>query len=91
MNLRALNAKKVGEAMDDIDAWNKLSELRIPVLVIVGRLDLPNLLQRSAQIAEVVPEAELVTMENVAHLPALEAPQQCAEIIVEFLARRNIG
>lgn len=90
MNLRALNAKKVGEATDDIDAWNKLSELRIPVLVIVGQLDLPNLLQRSAQIAEVVPDAELVTMENVAHLPALEAPRQCAEIIVEFLARRNI-
>jgi pimeloyl-ACP methyl ester carboxylesterase len=91
MNLRALSAKEVGEATDDIDAWNKLSEIRIPVLVLVGRLDLPNLLERSAQIAKVVPDAELVTMENVAHLPALEAPQQCAEIIVKFLARHHVG
>jgi pimeloyl-ACP methyl ester carboxylesterase len=91
MNLRALSAKEVGEATDDIDAWNKLSEIRIPVLVIVGRLDLPNLLQRSAQIAEIVPDAELVTMENVAHLPALEAPRLCAEIIAEFLVRHHIG
>ena len=91
MNFRALSAKEVGDVTDDIDAWNKLSEIRVPTLVIVGRLDLPNLLERSAQIVKAVPGAEMVTMENVAHLPAMEAPQQCAEIIAKFLVRRHIG
>ena len=90
MNLRALQAINVGEATDDIDAWKNLSKIQIPVLVINGQFDLPHILERSARIAEVFPDAELVTMENVAHLPALEGPTRCAEIIARFLERREI-
>jgi pimeloyl-ACP methyl ester carboxylesterase len=90
MNLRALNAASVGEATDNVDAWNNLSKIQVPVLLMVGQLDLPHLQERSARIAEIIPHAELVLMKDVAHLPALEAPQQCAEIIAKFLARHNI-
>jgi pimeloyl-ACP methyl ester carboxylesterase len=90
MNLRALNAPSVGEATDDVDAWNNLSKIQAPVLLMVGQLDLPHLQERSARMAEVIPGAEFVSMKDVAHLPALEAPRQCAEIIAKFLARHNI-
>ena len=90
MNRRALNAASAGEATDSVDAWNNLSKIQIPVLLIVGALDLPHLQERSAQMAEIMPDAEFVSMSDVAHLPALEAPQQCAEIISKFLARHNI-
>ena len=90
MNLRALNAPNVGEATDNVDAWNNLSKIQVPVLLMVGQLDLPHLQERSARMAEIIPGAELVSMKDVAHLPALEAPHRCAEIIAKFLARHNI-
>jgi pimeloyl-ACP methyl ester carboxylesterase len=90
MNLRALNAASVGEATDNVDAWNNLSKIQVPVLLIVGQLDLPHLQERSVRMAEIIPDAEFVLMKEVAHLPALEAPRQCAEIIAKFLARHNI-
>jgi pimeloyl-ACP methyl ester carboxylesterase len=89
MNFRALNAPSVGEATDSADAWNNLSKIQVPVLLIVGQLDLPHLQERSARMAEIMPHAEFVSMKDVAHLPALEAPHQCAEIIAKFLARHN--
>jgi pimeloyl-ACP methyl ester carboxylesterase len=90
MNLRALNAPSSGEVTDNVDAWNNLSNIQAPVLLMVGQLDLPHLQARSARMAEIIPGAEFVSMKDVAHLPALEAPQQCAEIIAKFLARHNI-
>lgn len=90
MNLRALNAPSAGEATDNVDAWNNLSKIHVPVLLVVGQLDLPHLQARSARMAEIMPNAEFVLMKDVAHLPALEAPQQCADIIAKFLARHNI-
>jgi pimeloyl-ACP methyl ester carboxylesterase len=90
MNLRALRAPSVGEVADNVDAWNNLSKIQVPVLLIVGQLDLPHLQARSARMAEIMPHAELVLMKDVAHLSALEAPQRCAEIIAAFLARHNV-
>lgn len=90
MNLRALNAPSAGETTDNVDSWNNLSEIQVPVLLMVGQFDLPHLQERSARIAEIIPGAEFVLMKDVAHLPALEAPRQCAEIIAKFLARHNI-
>jgi pimeloyl-ACP methyl ester carboxylesterase len=40
--------------------------------------------------AEIIPHAEFVLIKDVAHLPALEAPQQCAAIIAKFFARHKI-
>ena len=90
MNRRALNAPSVGEVTDNVDAWTNLSKIHVPVLLIVGQLDLPHVQARSQLMAEIIPKAEFVSMENVAHLPALEAPPLCAEIIAKFLARQKI-
>jgi pimeloyl-ACP methyl ester carboxylesterase len=89
MNLRALHAPSAGKATDNVDAWNSLSKIQVPVLLIVGQLDLPHLQERSARVAEIIPGAEFVSMKDVAHLPALEAPQRCAQIIAKFLVRHN--
>ena len=87
MNLRALNARSVGEITDDVDAWNNLSKIQVPVLLIAGQLDLPHLQERSARMAEIIAHSKLISIKNVAHLAALEAPLPCAEMIAKFLAR----
>jgi pimeloyl-ACP methyl ester carboxylesterase len=86
MNRRALHAANAGDVTDANDAWDKLAKIQVPVLVIIGDLDLPHLQERSAHIAKVIPNAELVKMSGVAHLPALEAPGRCAGIISRFMA-----
>ena len=90
MNLRALSAPCVGEVSDNVDAWTDLSKIQVPVLLMVGQLDLPHVQARSQRMAEIIPKTEFVSIENVAHLPALEAPQRCAEIIARFLTRHRL-
>jgi pimeloyl-ACP methyl ester carboxylesterase len=90
MNRRALNAPNAGDVTDSNDAWNNLAKIQVPVLVMIGELDLPHLQERSAHIAKVIPNAKLVSMNDVAHLPALEAPERCAEIISRFVANARV-
>ena len=67
MNLRALNARSVGEITDDVDAWNNLSKIQVPVLLIAGQLALPHLQERSARMAEIIAHLDLISIANVAH------------------------
>ena len=90
MNGIALRADEPGDVVDDVDAWNRLAEIAVPVLVLVGSLDLPHLLENSRHIAETIPNAELVIIDGLAHLPTLEAPEQCAEVNVDFFRRHAL-
>ncbi len=78
MNNRALRAGDVGEVTDRIDAWHLLATLPIPVLVIVGDLDLQHVQERSALLAGTITAAKLVVLDGCAHMPALEAPERCS-------------
>lgn len=66
-------------------AVKRLHEIKIPTLVIVGAEDIPILDEMSDQIIEQVPDARKVVMQNTAHLPSLEHPQQYTRIVAEFL------
>jgi pimeloyl-ACP methyl ester carboxylesterase len=88
MNGIALRAEEVGDVTDDVDAWNLLATLQIPVLVMVGSLDLEHLVESGRHMALVIPGAELVILDGCAHVPSVEAPQRTAEVIADFLHRR---
>lgn len=87
MNNRALRAGDVGEVTDRIEAWHLLATLPIPVLVMVGDLDLQHLQERSASLADIIADAKLVVLDGCAHMPALEAPERCAQSMADFLKR----
>lgn len=63
----------------------KLREVRIPSLVIVGEEDasLPPPLSR--EIADALPEASFVVIQEAGHLSALEKPEKVTEVMLEFL------
>jgi pimeloyl-ACP methyl ester carboxylesterase len=42
---------------------------------------------RSPSDSPEIPDAELMVMEGVTHLPALEGPEEIARLVREFLAR----
>lgn len=87
MNGRALELDEgAGEAEWGDDAWDRLSEIGVPTLVVVGEYDGEFVIDRSRKIAEVVPEGELVVIPDSAHLPPLDAPGVLATLVTEFLS-----
>jgi pimeloyl-ACP methyl ester carboxylesterase len=67
-------------------AANRLAELRIPVLVIVGMADWPPVVEVAERIGREVAGARVVRWPGVAHLPSLERPTEFERLVREFLA-----
>ncbi|HEU0042683.1 MAG TPA: hypothetical protein VFQ15_10055, partial [Jiangellaceae bacterium] len=87
MNGKALRANDPGDWIALVPpAWDRLPDIAVPTLVLVGDLDLTRQQTRSAMLAELIPKAELVQLSGVAHLPHLEADPTCLDAIVAFLS-----
>jgi pimeloyl-ACP methyl ester carboxylesterase len=71
----------------DPPAVERLAELDVPVLVVVGTLDLTDIRMAADLLVERVPGAVRAEIPDVAHLPALERPQEVAAVLGPFLAR----
>jgi len=85
MNRIALHADSPGSEPEPPDAWSRLSEVRRPVLVVVGDLDLRHIQERSRQVAARIEGARLQIMEGAAHLPGFEQPLTFAAVLRDFL------
>ncbi len=71
----------------DPPAIGRLESMRAPTLVIVGSSDVPFVVETCGMVAARVPGAELVVIEDAAHLPSLERPERFNEVLEAFLAR----
>jgi pimeloyl-ACP methyl ester carboxylesterase len=87
MNRIALHAADPGQESEPIDAWSRLSELRCPVLVVAGDLDLAHIRARAEELTSRIAGARLAVMEGAAHLPGLEQPAAFAALLRDFLAQ----
>ena len=90
MNRTALRNERSGtgtERAPDPPAVDRLGELDLPVLVLVGSLDLPDIGITAALLAERVRGAEHVVVDGAAHLPTLERPAEVGAVLRRFLAR----
>lgn len=56
------------------------------MLVIVGALDTPFLLAAADYMTQQLPASRKVAIENAAHLPNLERPDELNRAVAEFLA-----
>jgi pimeloyl-ACP methyl ester carboxylesterase len=90
MNRIARHAESPGYEVPPPEAWSRLSELDLPVLVLVGDLDLGLQQERAVVLAERITGARLHRMREAAHLPGLEHPGPTAEIVRTFL-RSSLG
>ncbi len=85
MNGRALRAGPIGRSSARPEAWGRLGQLDLPVLVVVGEYDLPGIRRQCAQIAEAIPSARLMTLTDTAHCPSLDQPKRLAAEVLSFL------
>lgn len=67
-------------------AFERLEEITVPTLVVIGELDTIGTRAAADVMAERVFGARLVRLPDVAHIVGMEAPERLAELLVEHLA-----
>jgi pimeloyl-ACP methyl ester carboxylesterase len=63
----------------------RLGEIRCPTLVLVGEEDVADMQGIAAHVAGSIDDARLVTIEDAAHLPSLERPDEVNALLLDFL------
>ena len=91
MNGRALAAADPGPDAPLAPAWDEVERIDVPVLLAVGELDLPHVVERSAVLAARLPRGRLIVLGGVAHLPTVEGNDAFVADVVDFLARPEVG
>jgi pimeloyl-ACP methyl ester carboxylesterase len=66
-------------------AANRLGELRIPVLALVGMADWPPIIEVAERVGREVPGSRVVRWPGVAHLPSLERPAEFERLVREYI------
>ena len=77
------------ELEPELAAVERLAELRVPVLVVVGELDQPDIHLAADLLAHEVTGARRVVVPDTAHLPALERPEAVGDLVAEFLSSQG--
>ncbi len=70
----------------DPPARDRLGEIQVPTLVIVGDADVPDCVEDATRIAAGIVGARAVVLPNVAHMVPMEAPAEFIRVLDEFLA-----
>ena len=66
-------------------ASDRLAEVRVPTLILVGDRDLSDLLVAGAKLESNISGARMVLMPGVAHAPNLEQPEVFNRVVIQFL------
>ena len=86
----AHEVKQLGKRLPNTPtpAFDRLRELTVPVLVIVGAHDTPYILAAADYMLEKLPSARKVVIEDAAHLPNMDHPDEFQGIVKDFLQAR---
>ncbi len=69
----------------DPPAYGRLGEVHVPTLVIVGSDDQPLIVETADILANQIPGARKVVMQDLAHVPNMEQPAVFNQIVFDFL------
>lgn len=85
MNAIHLNHPELTEEEVPDDAVDSLSAITAPTLLVVGELDMPDIVARHEDLSEELENAFAIVLEDTAHFPSLERPDLFNPILLEFL------
>lgn len=94
MNRTAIGheVKQLGKRQVDTDypAFERLDEINTPLLIIVGAQDIPYMHAAADYMMNKLDSAQKIIIDNAAHLPNMDQPQQFFQIVSQFLADLSI-
>lgn len=67
------------------DVADRLSEIQAPTLVVVGAEDVPDIHAIADKLASEIPGARRATIENAAHVPSMERPEEFEQLVLGFI------
>jgi pimeloyl-ACP methyl ester carboxylesterase len=89
--VRAMARNRIESAMEGRrlkqPAIDRLSELEVPMLVVVGELDVPGILEIADMLAVANRNAELVVVPGAAHMVNMEKPEEFNRLLLDYLDR----
>jgi 3-oxoadipate enol-lactonase len=96
MQRRALELQiEAGEAAEERlaveDIGDRLSEIAVPTLVIVGEHDASDMHAIADQITTAVPDSRREQIAGTAHLPSMERPAEFDRLVLGFLSIGSLG
>jgi pimeloyl-ACP methyl ester carboxylesterase len=77
--------RQIQALLDRRDARVQLSDITCPTLVMVGRQDRWSPLAQHEEIAQLIPNAELVVIEDSGHMSLVEQPEQVSGALLQWL------
>jgi pimeloyl-ACP methyl ester carboxylesterase len=81
-----LEAGEEGEQHPLVEDWgDRLGEISVPTLVLVGDLDRPEMLEIAERLEAEIPDARRETIAGTAHVPSMERPDEFDRLVLEFL------
>ncbi len=69
----------------DPPARGRLNEVNVPTLVIYGAGDQPTVVENGETLAREIPNAQVLILENVGHVPSMEKPEEVNWAVEKFL------
>lgn len=73
------------------DAKDRLPQIRVPTLVLVGEVDIGDVFDQARAVASAVPGAKLETVPATGHFMYLEKPQDFAQRVTAFVEAQPQG
>ncbi len=73
---------------NEFDVMDRVSEIRLPTLIIVGEEDVMTPVKYAAYLHDKIPDSELVTIKGAGHSVMLERPTEMNEAILDWIKRK---
>jgi 3-oxoadipate enol-lactonase len=70
---------------------HEFGRITVPTLVVVGELDVADVLVTAARLQAEIPFARKVVFADVGHMLSMERPSEFTELIIEFLLESGTG
>ena len=67
------------------DVAQRLAEVAVPTLVLIGEEDQPDIRTIAERLAREIPNARLETIADTAHVPSMERPEEFDRLVLGFL------
>jgi 3-oxoadipate enol-lactonase len=74
-----------------LDIGDRLGEISVPTLVLVGELDVPDMHAIADRLDREIPDTRRATISGAAHVPSMERPAEFDRLVLGFLDDLEAG